>query len=58
MNYQYCSRCDALTDRCEEDALLNADGRPLCEECFDAFELRMRSEGAAQGLCEESEVVK
>lgn len=30
---QYCTCCGDATGRCEEDALRNADGEPLCEEC-------------------------
>ncbi len=31
---QVCTKCDALTGRCEDDSLLNDNGDPLCEECW------------------------
>lgn len=32
---QLCARCDAPTERCEEDAIYTADlGGPLCLDCW------------------------
>lgn len=30
---QMCVECDEPTERCEEDALWNDDGEPLCPTC-------------------------
>jgi len=32
---QLCSKCEQPTDRCEEDEILDNDGNPVCESCFD-----------------------
>ncbi len=34
---QMCSICDEPTGRCEEDAILTKNGKPLCEECADKY---------------------
>jgi len=31
---QLCSRCDEPTGRCEDDAILDDVGEPLCEACW------------------------
>ena len=31
---QLCGLCDNPTGRCEEDAMWDSEGRPLCEECY------------------------
>lgn len=55
IRYQYCSACDALTGRCEEDSLYSpADHEeeyPLCEECYDL-------ETAAAEIGQQKEVTK
>ena len=35
---QLCCKCDEPTGRCEEDAIWNSDGKPLCENCYDKAE--------------------
>lgn len=35
---QLCWICEEPTGRCEEDALWNADGNPLCERCYQEQE--------------------
>lgn len=32
---QMCSICGCPTDRCEDDSLLDSNGNPLCEQCWD-----------------------
>jgi len=32
---QLCDRCGEPTGRCEEDAILDSDGNPLCEDCVE-----------------------
>lgn len=32
---QLCSVCGVPTERCEEDALLDAEREPLCDDCYD-----------------------
>ena len=32
---QLCVVCDEPTGRCEEDAIWNDDGEPICENCYD-----------------------
>jgi len=54
--YQTCTRCDAPTDKCEEDALLNAEGEPLCEECFDNQPPPDPIEAAVQAITEGTQV--
>ena len=35
---QLCFECKEPTGRCEEDAIWNEDGEPLCESCFQIYE--------------------
>ncbi len=30
---QHCANCGEATGRCEDDAIWNAEGEPICEEC-------------------------
>ena len=32
---QLCCNCGEPTERCEEDAILDDNGEPLCEDCYD-----------------------
>jgi hypothetical protein len=31
---QLCSKCEQPTGRCEEDAMWDEEGNPLCETCY------------------------
>lgn len=33
---QTCHKCDNPTGRCEDDSMLDSNGNPLCESCFEA----------------------
>ena len=35
---QVCASCGEHTERCEEDALWNPDGEPVCSKCYDSRE--------------------
>ena len=36
---QLCTKCEEPTERCEEDAILNVDGEPLCESCAENLDI-------------------
>lgn len=41
---QRCSECDEPTGHCEDDAIYDAEGNIVCEECYDRNPLNAKKE--------------
>ena len=37
---QLCSKCEKPTGRCEDDSLNTEDFEPLCEKCWEEYQVK------------------